>query len=85
MAPTKLITIPRLELSAVSSVCNGKVIKRGLEIKNLQEYHWTYSKVVLVTGTMKQRGFTHLLLNRFSLESLTLTLNSGDMSALKIT
>ena len=48
VAATKLTTIPRLEFtSAVNSVRNGDVVKRELEIKNLQEFYWTYSKVVL--------------------------------------
>ncbi|KAI3357159.1 hypothetical protein L3Q82_015465, partial [Scortum barcoo] len=46
--PTKVMTIPRLKLSsAVTAVRNADVIKRELEIENLQEYYWTDSKVVL--------------------------------------
>lgn len=43
VAPTKLTTIPRLELSsAVTSVHNGDVIRR-----ELQDYYWTDLTVVL--------------------------------------
>lgn len=48
VAPTKVTTIPRLELSsAVTSVRIGDVAKRELEIKDLQDYYWSDSKVVL--------------------------------------
>lgn len=48
VAPTKLTTIPRLELSsAVTSVRISDVVKRELEIKDLQDYYWSDSKVVL--------------------------------------
>ncbi|KAI2662001.1 Isoleucine--tRNA ligase [Labeo rohita] len=51
VAPTRLMTIPRLELSAVvTSVCNGDVAKRKLEIENLKEYYWTDSRVVIARG-----------------------------------
>ncbi len=48
VAPTKLMTIPRIELwAAVTSVCTGDVAKLELEIENLQVYNWTDSRVVL--------------------------------------
>lgn len=48
VAPTKVTTIPRLELSsAVTSVRISDVAKRELEIKDLQDYYWSDSKVVL--------------------------------------
>ncbi|XP_034052757.1 uncharacterized protein LOC117533237 [Gymnodraco acuticeps] len=65
VAPTKLTTIPRLELSsAVTSVRNGDVIKRELEIENLQEYYWTDSKVVLGYLNNDAKRFHTFVANR---------------------
>lgn len=65
VAPTKLTTIPRLELSsAVTSVRNGDVAKRELEIENLQEYYWTDSKVVLGYVNNDAKRFHTFVANR---------------------
>ncbi len=65
VAPTKLTTIPRLELSsAVTSVRNADVIKRELEIENLQEYYWTDSKVVLGYVNNDAKRFHTFVANR---------------------
>lgn len=65
VAPTKLMTIPRLELSsAVTSVHNGEVIKKELEIKNLQEYYWTDSRVVLGYVNNDAKRFHTFVANR---------------------
>lgn len=65
VAPTKLTTIPRLELSsAVTSVRNGDVVKRELEIQNLQEYYWTDSKVVLGYVNNDAKRFHTFVANR---------------------
>lgn len=48
VAPTKVTTVPRLELSAaVVAARTGAVLKNELQIESLQEYYWTDSKVVL--------------------------------------
>ncbi len=48
VAPTKVTTIPRLELSsAVVATRNGDLLKRELELDGICEYYWTNSKVVL--------------------------------------
>ena len=48
VAPTKVTTIPRLELSTVVvATWTSDLLKREMEIEDLQEYFWTNSKVVL--------------------------------------
>lgn len=48
VAPTKITTIPRLELSAaVVAVQTSDLLRKELEIDDLDEYFWTDSKVVL--------------------------------------
>ncbi|XP_073667523.1 uncharacterized protein [Paramisgurnus dabryanus] len=48
VAPTKITTIPRLELSAaVVAVQTSDLLRKELEINNLDEYFWTDSRVVL--------------------------------------
>ncbi|KAL7872267.1 hypothetical protein SRHO_G00072500 [Serrasalmus rhombeus] len=65
VAPTKLMTIPRLELSsAVTSVRNGDVVKRELDVKILQEYYWTDSKVVLGYINNDAKRFHTFVANR---------------------
>ncbi|XP_028316746.1 uncharacterized protein LOC114471941 [Gouania willdenowi] len=65
VAPTRLMTIPRLELaSAVVSVRNGDVVKSELEIENLQEYYWTDSKVVLGYVNNEAKRFHTFVANR---------------------
>ncbi|KAL6481772.1 hypothetical protein MHYP_G00098520 [Metynnis hypsauchen] len=65
VAPTKLMTIPRLELSsAVTSVRNGEVVKRELDIEILQEYYWTDSKVVLGYVNNDAKRFHTFVANR---------------------
>ncbi|KAI3356834.1 hypothetical protein L3Q82_003487 [Scortum barcoo] len=60
VTPTKVMTILRLELSsAVTAVRNADVIKRELEIENLQEYYWTDSKGTNFIGA--RREFSELL------------------------
>ena len=67
VAPTKLTTIPRLELSsAVTSVRNGDVVKRELEIENLQEFYWTDSKVVLGYLNNDAKRFHTFVANRIT-------------------
>jgi len=47
VAPTKVITIPRLELSAaVVAARTASFLKRELEFQDIREYYWTDSKVV---------------------------------------
>ncbi|KAK2887882.1 hypothetical protein Q8A73_019330 [Channa argus] len=48
VAPTKVVTIPRLELTAaVVSAVISSMLKEELELKIDQEYFWTDSRVVL--------------------------------------
>ncbi|CAI5657210.1 unnamed protein product [Oreochromis niloticus] len=65
VAPTKLTTIPRLELSsAVTSVRIGDIIRGELEIENVQEYYWTDSKVVLGYVNNDAKRFQTFVANR---------------------
>lgn len=49
VAPTKVVTIPRLELTAgVISDAVSKMLKEELGLKTDEEYFWTDSKVVIV-------------------------------------
>lgn len=48
VAPTKVTTIPRLELTAaVISVKTSGMLKKELGYANIDEHFWTDSKVVL--------------------------------------
>lgn len=48
VAPTKITTKPRLELStAVVAVQTNYLLRKELELDSLEEYFWTDSKVVL--------------------------------------
>lgn len=61
----KQTTIPRLELSsAVTSVRIADVIKRELDIQNLQEYYWTDSEVVLAYINNDAKRFHTFVANR---------------------
>ena len=65
VAPTKLTTIPRLELSsAVTSVRSGDSIRGELEIEALPEYYWTDSKVVLGYVNNDAKRFHTFVANR---------------------
>lgn len=65
VAPTKLITIQRAELSAaVVSVRNRDIVKRELEIENLPEYYWTDSKVVIGYVNNDAKRFHTFVANR---------------------
>ena len=48
VAPTKITTIPRLELTAaVVSAKVSEMVQEELHYANLKQYFWTDSKVVL--------------------------------------
>lgn len=65
VAPTKVTTIPRLELSAaVVATRAADFLKRELEIQNIQEYYWTDSKVVLGYINNDARRFHVFVANR---------------------
>ncbi|XP_051813869.1 uncharacterized protein LOC127536725 [Acanthochromis polyacanthus] len=65
VAPTKVTTIPRLELSAaVVAARTASFLKRELEIQDLQEYYWTDSKVVLGYINNDARRFHVFVANR---------------------
>ncbi|KAG1929293.1 hypothetical protein F2P79_023066 [Pimephales promelas] len=65
VAPTKITTIPRLELSAaVVATRTSDLLRREMEIKDLQEYFWTDSKVVLGYINNDERRFHVFVANR---------------------
>ena len=65
VSPTKLTTIPRLELTAaVVSVAVSNMIKEELSCTNTKEYFWTDSKVVLSYINNDSRRFHTFLANR---------------------
>ncbi|XP_056603346.1 uncharacterized protein LOC130420207 isoform X2 [Triplophysa dalaica] len=65
VAPTKLTTIPRLELSAaVVATRSSDLLRREMEMENLQEYFWTDSKVVLGYINNNERRFHVFVANR---------------------
>lgn len=65
VAPTKVVTIPRLELTAaVISSAVSSMLKEELELKIDQEYFWTDSKVVLGYINNEARRFHVFVANR---------------------
>lgn len=65
VAPTKVTTIPRLELSAaVVATRTGDLLKRELELDVIGEYYWTDSKVVLGYINNDARRFHVFVSNR---------------------
>ncbi|XP_078798259.1 uncharacterized protein LOC110014434 isoform X1 [Oryzias latipes] len=63
--PSKVTTIPRLELSAaVVAVRTGDMLKKELEVEILQETYWTDSKVVLGYIANEARRFHVFVANR---------------------
>ncbi|XP_076857249.1 uncharacterized protein LOC143511529 [Brachyhypopomus gauderio] len=65
VAPTKLTTIPRLELTAaVVSVKVSNMLKEELGYANVQEFFWTDSKVVLGYINNEARRFHTFVANR---------------------
>ncbi|KAG1925738.1 hypothetical protein F2P79_025333 [Pimephales promelas] len=65
VAPSKVVTIPRLELSAaVVATKIGNLLKRELELDDICEYYWTDSKVVLGYINNEARRFHVFVANR---------------------
>lgn len=65
VAPTKIVTIPRLELTAtVISAAMSSMLKEELEIKIDREYFWTDSQVVLGYANNEARRFHVFVANR---------------------
>ncbi|XP_040928808.1 uncharacterized protein LOC114866078 isoform X1 [Betta splendens] len=65
VAPTKVTTVPRLELSAaVVAARTSVVLREELELKDLQEHFWTDSKVVLGYLHNDARRFHVFVANR---------------------
>ncbi|KAL3975616.1 lysophosphatidylglycerol acyltransferase 1 [Sarotherodon galilaeus] len=63
--PTKVTTIPRLELSAaVVAVRTGDMLKKELEMEISEERYWTDSKVVLGYLSNEARRFHVFVANR---------------------
>ncbi|KAG1940147.1 hypothetical protein F2P79_016875 [Pimephales promelas] len=73
VAPTKVTTVPRLELSAAVVAARISVMLRNeLEIEGLQEHFWTDSKVVLGYINNDARRFHVFVANRVQrIESTT--------------
>ena len=68
VSPTKVVTIPRLELTAaVVSVKVGCMLKDELEYEDMQEFFWTDSQVVLGYINNEARGFHTFVANRVQL------------------
>lgn len=63
VAPTKITTIPRLELTA-AVVQTSDFLRKELEIDNLHEYFWTDSKVVHGYINNNARRFHVFVANR---------------------
>lgn len=65
VAPTKMTTIPRLELSAaVVATRTGDLLRRELELDQLGQLYWTDSKVVLGYINNEARRFQVFVANR---------------------
>nr|XP_055049264.1 uncharacterized protein LOC129434357 [Misgurnus anguillicaudatus] len=65
VSPTKVTTIPRLELSAaVVAVKTSDMLRNELEIQDLQEYFWTDSTVVLGYINNDAKRFQVFVANR---------------------
>ncbi|KAL7849158.1 hypothetical protein SRHO_G00207810 [Serrasalmus rhombeus] len=65
VAPTKVTTVPRLELSAaVVAVRISDMLKKELELDCLQEFFWTDSMVVLGYINNEARRFNVFVANR---------------------
>ncbi|XP_038158088.1 uncharacterized protein LOC119794558 [Cyprinodon tularosa] len=65
VSPTKLTTIPRLELTAaVVSVTVSNLLREQLSCANTKEYFWTDSKVVLSYINNDSRRFHTFVANR---------------------
>ena len=63
--PKKLVSIPRLELvAAVLSVKISNMIKKELQLQELDEYFWTDSRVVLGYIANDTRAFKNFVANR---------------------
>ena len=65
VAPTKVVTIPRLELTAaVISAAVSSMLKEELELRVDKEYFWTDSQVVLGYVSNEARRFHVFVANR---------------------
>ena len=65
VAPRKAVSIPRLELTAAAvSVRVASMLKEELDYKELQEFYWTDSKVVLGFISNESRRFQVYVANR---------------------
>lgn len=68
VAPTKITSIPRLELSAaVTSARMSALLKAELQMKTDKEYFWTDSQVVLSYITNEAQRFHVFVANRVQL------------------
>ena len=68
MTPKKTVSIPRLELAALSvSVKIGDVLKDELEYENIEDHYWTGSKVVLGFISNESSWFHVYVANRVQL------------------
>lgn len=74
VAPIKVMTIPRLELTAaVVSVAASNTLKEELGLADIDEYFWTDSKVVLGYVNNEARRFHTFVSNRIQKIHLSTT------------
>ena len=67
VAPTKITTVPRLELSAaVVAVRTSDLLRKELNMEDVQEFFWTDSKVVLGYINNDARRFHVFVANRIT-------------------
>lgn len=65
VAPTKVVSIPRLELTAATiSAAVSEILREELELKIDQEFFWTDSQVVLGYIKNEARRFHIFVANR---------------------
>ncbi len=65
VAPTKVVTVPRLELSAaVVAVRTSDFLRKELELKDAQEFFWTDSRVILGYVNNDAKRFHVFVANR---------------------
>jgi len=86
VATRETVTIPRLELTAATiSVRAASMLKEELDYEELQEFHWTDSKVVHGFINNESRRFQVYVANRVQLSVTTLYPSNGDTWSLELT
>lgn len=74
VSPKKLTTILRLELTAaVVSVKMSNMLKEEFGLTDIEEFFWTYSRVVLVSIKNEEWRFHTFVANRIQQDSVWLS------------